>query len=282
MKKTGISGKRMLAVLLSLIFLFAAGCGEDGGQPADAEALVREARTNANAIANCTATLTNSLNYSVDGRAVVQQTASSQTYFSTPYRMKSTQSAQLDGVSENTLSYTITEEDGVWFYSKSGDEPWQKTRVQAMGTTPLEQVDILRLLPNITGQKYVRSTTVNGRKVHKVELTFQSAAVRSMLETIVTSSGIASGSQTIVPALLESAPEVYGYCYIAEDDAQIVRLELDATEALNTIFQKIDGASIAVSVSKAVISGDLSNIGKAETVELPDEAKSAQESNAVG
>ena len=96
------------------------------------------------------------------------------------------------------------------------------------------------------------------------------------------SSGMGDGSQTLVQELLASTPAVYGYCYIGKDDGRLLRMELDTTEALNTVFSKISGDSVKVSISKSVLTGELFNCNAAAPVELPPEAASAQTVEAAG
>ncbi|MBW7573038.1 hypothetical protein [Caproiciproducens faecalis] len=260
------------ALLLSL-----AACGKK----ADADVLMREAKTNANAIQNCTATINNTLEFSANNKPFTYQTDSTSVYWAKPFALKSTQTSLLGGVTGSSVSYTVSDSDGVWFYSNAGSG-WQKTTAEGIASTPLEQIDILRLFGNVTAQKYVRETTLDSVKVHKIELTFQSEVLRSTIENIVTATGMSKGSQTVVQTLLDSAPAIYGYCYVDEAASQIVRVELDATEAVNQIFQNIDGSGTTVTVSKCEISGNITGIGKAPAVELPADASAAQTVQAAG
>ena len=251
------------------------------GKKADADVLMREAKTNANAIQNCTAVISSTLQFAANGKQNIFKTGNEIVYWAKPFALKSTQTSLLGGTAGNSVSYTVTDSSGVWFYSSSGGE-WQKTSAGNIGTTPLEQVDILRLLDSVSSQKYVRETTLGSQKVHKLEITFQSEVLRSTIENIVTATGMGKGSQTVVQTLLDSSPAVYGYCYIDETTGQIARIELDATEAINKIFQNIDGNGITVNVSKCDITGDIGNIGKAPAVELPPQASAAQTVQAAG
>jgi len=260
----------------SMICLMA-GCAKK----ADADVLMREAKANANAIQSCTATINSTLEFNANGKQNTFKTGNEIVYWAKPFAMKSTQSSLLGGTTGNSVSYTVTDSKGVWFYSESGGA-WQKTAAGNTGTAPLEQVDILGLLDSVSGQKYVREMTLGSQKVHKLELTFRSEVLRSTVENIVTATGMAQGSQTIVQTLLDSAPAIYGYCYIDQSSGQIVRIELDVTDIVNKIFQDIEGSDITVAVSKCSISGDISNIGKAPAVELPPQAAAAQTVQAAG
>ncbi len=251
------------------------------GKKVDADVLMREAKTNANAIQNCSATISSTLEFTANGKRNTFKTGNEVVYWAKPFALKSTQTSLLSDKAGSGVSYTITDGGDVWFYSDSGSG-WQKTSAQNVGTTPLEQIDILRLLGSVSGQKYVREATLGSQKVHKLEITFQSEVLRSTIENIVTASGMGQGSQTVVQTLLDSAPAIYGYCYIDESTGQIIRVELDATEAVNRIFQNIDGSGITINVSKCEIAGEISNIGKAPAVELPPQAAAAQTVQAAG
>ncbi len=248
---------------------------------ADADVLMREALTNANAIQSCTAAFSSKLEFTANSKQNIFQTGNEIVYQAKPFSLKSTQTSLLGKTPGSSTSYTVTDGNGVWFYSNSGSG-WQKTSAGNIDTTPLRQVDIFRLLGSVKGQKYVRETTLNSKKVHKLELTFQSEVLRSTLENIVTATGMGQGSLTIVQTLLDSADDIYGYCYIDEETGEIIRIELDATEAVNQIFKNIDGSGITVNVSKCEISGEVGNIGKAPAVELPPEAAAAQTVDAQG
>lgn len=269
--------KAILFLCAAVLLLGLSACGKK----ADADVLMREAKTNANAIENCSASYVSELVFTANGKESVFKTNANCVYRAKPFALKSTQNTLLGSTATSSVSYTVTDPDGVWFYSNTGSG-WQKTSAEDVGTTPLEQIDILRLTESISGQKYVRETEINSRKVHKIELTFQSNALRSTVETIVTATGMGQGSKTIVQTLLENAPAVYGYGYVDESTGQLVRLELDATEAVNKIFQSIDGSGIKVNVSRCVTSGDITNIGKAPAVTLPADAAAAQTVQAAG
>ena len=250
------------------------------GKP-DVDVLMREARTNANAIQNCSATISNELVFSANGKENHCQTGNQLVYWAKPFAIKATQTSLLGGKTDSSVSYTVTDAKGMWFYSESGGT-WQKTSAGNIDTTPLAQVDILRLLGSVKSQKYVREETLNSKKVQKVELTFQNEVLRNTIETIVTATNMGQGSKTIVQTLLDSADDVYGYCYVDETSGEIVRIEFDATEAVNHIFKNIDGSGITINVSKCKISGDITNIGKTPAVELPPQAAAAQAVEAAG
>lgn len=264
-------------LLAGSIICSMAGCAKK----ADADVLMREAKTNASAIQNCAATVSNTLEFTANGKKSTFQTGNEIVYWAKPFAIKSTQTSLLGGTTGSSVSYTVTDSKGVWFYAESGGA-WQKTPAGNVKATPLDQVDILGLLANVSSQKYVREMTLGSQKVHKLELTFQSEVLRSTIENIVTATGMAQGSQTIVQTLLNSAPAVYGYCYLDETSGQIVRMELDVTDVINKIFQSIDGSNVTVVVSKCSISGDISNIGKAPAVKLPPQADAAQTVQAAG
>ncbi len=273
MKRSKITG----LVLIICLLLSLAACGSK----ADADVLMREASANAEKIQNCTASINNTLEFTANGKANQFKTGNEIVYYAKPFALKSTQTSLLGSTTANSTSYTVTDSDGIWFYSNSG-AGWQKTSAGDIDTTPLRQVDILRLLDSVKSQKYVRETTLDSVKVHKLELTFQSEVLRSTLENIVTATGMGQGSTTIVQTLLDGAGDIYGYCYIDESTGQIARIELDATEAVNKIFQNIDGSGVTVNVSKCLMEGSISNIGKAPGVALPAEASAAQNVQAQG
>lgn len=273
MKQLKIAG--FFLVLCMLFFLTACGGGED------ADVLMREASANAEKIQNCTASISSTLEFTANGKQNHFKTGNEIVYYAKPFALKSTQTSLIGETTGNSTSYTVTDANGIWFYSNSG-AGWQKTSAGDIDTTPLRQVDILRLLDSVKGQKYVRETTLDSVKVHKLELTFQSEVLRSTVENIVTATGMGQGSSTIVQTLLDGTGDIYGYCYIDETTGQIARIELDATEAVNKIFQNIDGSGVTVNVAKCEIAGNVGSIGKAPGVALPAEAAAAQNVEAQG
>lgn len=275
-----IQWKKAAGTVLGAMLAFSlAACG--GAPSADAGVLMREAANNASALLSCSASMNSTVEFTANTKPFSFQTAHSVLYQAKPFTLKSSQSSSAAGTDGQTASYTVTEGDGVWFYSNA-DGKWQKTPAGNIDTTPAAQVDVLRLLANVKSQKYVRETTLNSKAVHKLELTFDSEVLRSTLENIVTAAGMGEGSSTIVQTLLDSADEVYGYCYIDKDTGALVRVDLDATEAVNKIFHNIDGGNVTINISKCVLSGDITGINRAVDIQLPEEAASAQVVQAQG
>lgn len=273
MKRNAFAG-----IVLSVFIIGSfSGCGKQ----TDPDVLMREAKANAGELTSCTASIKNTLEFTVDGQQKHYQTENNVTYQAKPFALKSVQTAKLDQADSNSTTYNLSDTQGIWFYSQS-DGVWQKTSAGSIDTTPFHQIDILRLLEHVKGQKYVREVNLGAGKAHKLELTFKSEVLRSTVENIVTATGIGNGSSTIVQALLDSADDIYGYCYIDEKTGQIAQLELDATQALNKVFQNIDGSSVKIIVTKCMISGKIDNIGMAPAVKLPAEAANAQTVEAHG
>lgn len=270
--------KRGLTLFLILAAVFVlSGCG---GRP-DAAVLFREAKADADRIESCSASFDNTLVFTANGEKHSFHTSNKIVYHARPFALKSDQTSALDGVSGGGETYTAEEGGRLWsYYNASGK--WKKTDAQGTSTSPEDQIDILRMLDGVGDQKYVRETTCDSQKVHKIELKLQSEVLRSTIESIVTSSGLAKGSSTVVQALLDGSPDLYGYCYISVDGGQIVRVELDAAQALNTIFGNIDGSDVAVNVSECLIAGNLSDIGSAPAVTLPEGASDASSVEAYG
>lgn len=271
-----MKGKLILPLVLTVLLCFG-GCAPKQ----DAGILFREAKSNAEGLKSCTATLTNTLQFAANGKKHAFQSSSQVLFHASPFAVKSIQSVKSDGTSSSQETYTVTQDGGLWFYCKNGGV-WQKTGAQNLDTSPESQIDILRVLNTVSGEKYVRETDLNGRKVHKLELDFSSEILRSPIETIVSSTGMAKDSKTIVQTLIDSAPTVYGYGYVDAETGQLVRVECDLADELNSIFQKIDGGSITVQVEKSSISGDIGTIGSAPSVVLPEEAKEASSVEASG
>jgi hypothetical protein len=272
-----IHKKRAVSFLTALLFLALTACTASP----DADVLFREAKTNAGAISNCTATYRNDLAFTANGKKFSSLNGNEIVYRNKPFALKSSQTAQTDGKSAGTVTYTVADSKGLWFYSDTGNG-WQKTSAGNIDTTPGSQIDILRLLTYVKSEKYVRDLTLNSKRVQKLELTFQNEVLRSTIEAIVTSTGMGDGSKTIVQTLLDSAEDVYGYCYIDVATGEIARIELDATTPVNTVFKNIDGSSVSVNITKCVITGDIDSIGKAPAVELPPQAAAAQSVEAAG
>lgn len=269
--------KRWGAALLAVLFCLPTGCG---GNP-DAGLLFREAKANAAQIKSCATTMESTLVFDVDGKRHTVLSSDKTQYIANPFALKSAETSQNDGVSAQSVTYTVTQNGKLWFYCQSGGR-WQKSAVQNMDTTPGAQVDILRLTGYASGEKYVRREDLNARSVHKLELTMSSEVLRSMVEAIVTAAGMGDGSKTIVQTLLDGAQPIYGYAYVDTQSGQFVRLECDMSEVLDGVFQNIDGSSVKVHVEKAVVSGDLSGIGASAAVSLPADAAAASSVEASG
>lgn len=263
-------------LMLASLFIFS-GCGS---QP-DAEVLFREAKTGAEQIKSCSSVFESTLVFTANGKKHSFQSSNKIVYHAQPFLVKSEQSSSLDGVSAGGDTYTAEEDGRLWsYYSTSGR--WMKTDAQGTSTAPNDQIEFLSLLNGGKEPKYVRETTLNSQKIHKIELKLQNEILRSTIESIVTSSGLAKGSDTIVQTLLDSAPDLYGYCYITADSGRLVRVEIDAAQTLDTIFQNIDGSDVTVNVTKCTIEGTLSDIDSAPAAALPEGAKNASSVQAYG
>lgn len=250
------------------------------GQP-DAGVLVREATNNASAMKSCNAKIDNTLVFKVNGSRHSFQSTDQLIYNANPFAVKSVQTSNDDGSSGSSETYTVTEKGGVSFYCKTASG-WRKTGSGNLDTSPSAQIETLQMLNSVDDQKYVRTTEIGSQKVHKIELKLKSEVLRSTIENIVTASGMGSGSKTIVQTLLDSVPAIYGYCYIGVDSGKLMRLELDATDAVNRVFQDIDGNTVKITVLKSEMSGDLSGIDSTPAVVLPQAAKSASSMQAEG
>jgi hypothetical protein len=256
-------------------------CGSSSAGRPDAAVLLREARTAADSMSSCAASVSDELVFSANSRQHTRSAKTDLVYAANPFGLKSVQSSGIDGVSADSETYLITENGGISFYCRTSSG-WQKSSAENLDVTPSAQIDILKLLGESESQTYVRDVSIGTHNTHKIELKLQNEALRSTIENIVTLSGMAGGSKTIVQTLLDSAPALYGYCYVDAESGEPLRIELDASDALNQIFEKVSGSSISVKISKCVLRGDFSDFGSASAVSLPDEAKNAVSVQAKG
>lgn len=247
----------------------------------DAGVLLREAKADAQGMQSCTASIRQTLVFTADGAQHTLSSSNQIQYTAKPFALKSVQTAQNDGTSGGSETYTVTEDGRISFYFQPNGV-WQKTDAGNLDTDPAAQVDILRLLDDAQDQSYVRQMTLDGQDVHKIELRLSSEALRSSVESIVTAAGMADDSSTVVQALLDGAQPLYGYCYVSVDTGRIVRIEADLTQEADRIFQNIDGSDVKVHVTKCEISGDISAIDNTPAAELPKEAKDAASVQAYG
>lgn len=247
----------------------------------DAGVLLREAKADAEQMQSCEASIRQTLVFTADGAQHTYSSSNQIQYTAKPFALKSVQTAQNDETSGGGETYTMTEDGKLFFYFKPNGA-WQKTDAGDLDTDPAAQVDILRLLNDAQDQSYVRQMTLDGQNVHKIELKLSNEVLRSAVESIVTAAGMADDSRTVVQTLLDGAPPLYGYCYVAADTGRIVRVEADLTEEADQLFRNIDGSKVSVHVSKCEISGDISNVDGAPAVELPKEAENAASVQAYG
>lgn len=273
MKKQWTFAAMALALWISVLCI---ACSP-ADQP-DPAVLLREALAQANAMESCEASFSRDLEFSVGAEKQQFHSEVSSVYFADPFCLKSTQDT---GTGNPLVTYTMTENGQCWFYAES-DGGWLRTPAETLNTTPLEQIELLRLLKDATDPHLVREEPVDGAPAYKLELTFPVEALRSSIEAIATASGMGGGSQTLVQELLDAAPPVYGYCLIEKETGFLLRAELDTTEVLNDVFSKISGDRVKVSVSKSILSGEISNRDAASPIELPPDAAAARTIEAAG
>ena len=269
--------KRLCAVLTAASALLLVACSSNP----DAGVMVREAKSGISGMKNCTASVSSTLIFTVNGTRHSFQTTNDTDYNASPFALKSSLTSNNDGSTNKNVTYTVTENGKIGFYCKSATG-WQKSQVQNMDTSAAAQISMLQMLSNVDDQKFVRQTAIGSQKVQKIELKLKSEVLRSTIENIVTASGMGNGSKTIVQTLLDSAPTIYGYCYLGVDSGKLVRLELDAADPVNQIFRNIDGSTVQIIVEKCVTTGDLSKIDSTPAVVLPQEAKDASSVVAQG
>ena len=269
--------KRGIAILAAAAACLLTSCS----RAPDAGVLVREAKSESAALKSCSAVVSSTLAFTANGTLHSFRSTDRLSYQAEPFAVKSVQSSDSDGASGGSETYTVAENGGAGFYFK-GPSGWKKTGAGNLDTSPAAQIEPLRMFDRVDDQKYVRAMELNSVKVHKIELKLKNEVLRSAVENIVTASGMGKGSETIVQTLLDSAPPVYGYCYLAADSGKAVRLELDAADAVNRIFTDIDGSSVKVTVSKCELSCDLAGIDSTPDIALPAEAKNASSVAAEG
>lgn len=268
------SAYRLAAWILAacMIFLFTS-CD----QPADPEVILRESLAKSEKIANCEATYRYSLTFHSEEKETRVSTSVDSTYFSSPFRLKEERTT--NGTTSTT--YLEAEDQDIWYYAKMEDG-WKKVNVENQDRSPTKLLASLNLLKSAEQPKLVREEEWDGTPAYKLELSFPADTLHNTIAEIVAASGMGNGSQTLVSALLESVPPLFGYCYIAKESGLPLALELDATDALNTVFSNIDGDSVQITVSESIISGTIRNPDSADPFDLPPEAAAAEIMEAAG
>lgn len=277
--------KSLSLCALAAVFLVSCGKSEKSSsvpvrQP-DAGVLFREAKSSAEDIKSCEATFESSLVFTAGEKRYSFLSSEKSIYTAKPFALKATRSSSNDGLSSAVSTYALEENGGIWFYSRSG-KGWEKADASGLDISPLEQINILSLLTKTDSEAYVREIKTGSVITHKIELKMNREILRSAIENIVTASGIAAGSHTIVQTLLNSSPPVYAYAYLDAKTGLPVRIEMDAAEEIDRIFQNIDGAEVKIRVSGYKISGTVSKVGSAGPVILPEEALKAHKVEAQG
>lgn len=275
-----INFEKQLIILLLTAAVICSLCSCSKNSP-DAGVIMREAQNSAEKMGSCESTYKRTLIFSAGGNQYDCASASDISYVSNPFTLKSVQTSKNGNSQSENESYTVTSGNKLWYYCKSGGT-WQKTEAAGLNTSPLEQLDALRLLKQTESYNYVREMDYSSQRVHKIEVKFKDEILRSTIEDITDKTGMAKNSKTIVQTLLDSAPDIYGYCYVNKSSGNIVHIEADVTDAVNSVFKNIDGASVKISVSKCDISGDIKSIGKKINISLPEDAENAADVQAYG
>lgn len=246
-------------------------------QPADPEVILRESLAKSEEIASCESSYRYSLTYRSEEKETQVSTSIDSTYFSSPFLLREERST--NGTASTT--YLLAENQDIWYYAKMEDG-WKKVNVDHQDRSPTKLMASLSLLKSAEQPKLVREEDWNGTPAYKLELSFPAETLQNTIAEIVATSGMGNGSQTLVPTLLESVPPLFGYCYIARDSGLPLALELDTTDALNTVFSNIDGGSVRITVAESTISGTIRNQNNADLFDLPPEAAAAEMMEAAG
>lgn len=275
-----INFKKQLIIALLTVTAVCFLCSCSKNSP-DAGVIMREAENNAEKMESCKSVYQRSLTFSAGGEKYECTSSSNITYTANPFTLKSVGISKSGGTQSENESYTVTNGGKLWYYCKSGSS-WQKTEADGLNTSPLEQIDALRLLKSAESYKFVRETAYNSQNANKIEVKFKNEILRSTIEDITDKTGMSKNSKTIVQTLLDGAPDIYGYIYVNKGTGNIIHIEADVTDAVNSIFKNIDGSSVKINVDKCEITGSITDIGKKNNISLPADAESAADVQAYG
>ncbi len=312
-------GRRRGAWLLAACLLpglLLAGCRGDSGSQPDAGAIFREAYAKAEDAAGSTSWYESRFSFSPSGAGALTdgltdgsehadgaasgETSGSQADGSREYSLRSdavyrkapfglyTVSVSNAAGTPGTLESYAVEGDGEFLlYTASGEE-WTKSSSKELDTSPKEQVELLKLLSQATSQSYLREEEYGGAMCHKLEMTFTGEALRNVVETVVSASGMDISGSGLSGLLVESLSNredgdaVRGYCWIEKDTGLLAYLEIDAGEILQKTFSSIDGAENGVTIEECKITGGFTEVEGGTFPDLPEEAQSASSTEAVG
>ncbi len=256
-------------------------CSCTGSRDADAGVIMREAKSNAEKMASCSAAYKLSLSFTADGEKYAYSSGGDTSYTAEPFTLKNVLTYSDCGSRSQDESYTAADGEKLWYYFKSGGT-WQKTDASGLDKSPLEQIDALRILKSAESYKFVRETSFESQDSYKIEVKFKSEILRPVMEYITEKTGMSKNSKTIVKALLDGAPDIYGYCYVNKSTGSIIHTEVDAAAAVNSVFKNIDGSDVNVTADKCTISGSINNIGTEKAASLPSGAEKAAGVQACG
>ena len=300
----------MLIPTVLLPGLLFAGCqGGQGGQP-DAGAIFREAYAKAEDSAGSTSWYESNFSFSPSGTAALTNgeaeaetagegtesgAAGGQSYSlrsDTVYRKEPfglyTVSVSNAGGTPGTLESYMIKGDGEYLLYTASDDVWTKSSLQEINTDSKEQVELLKLLSQAKSQSYLREEELDGILCHKLEITFSGEALRNVVETVVSASGMDASGSGLAGLLVESLSNredgdaVRGYCWIEKDTGLLTRVEIDGAEILQKTFSSIDGAENGVTIQECKITGGFTEVEGGTFPDLPEEAQSASSAEAVG
>ncbi len=274
------------ALLASIFFLFACS-----SETPDAGALFREAYSLAGSMENGTLYYESQLTFTIqeleDSPTYSFSQRNDTTYRKDPFGLYTLAVSNAAGAPSTLESYVLEENGSFVQYSQSGDG-WFKTPLEELDTDPQKQLDMLQLLSHVKGQSYLREEEWEGIAAHKLELSFDGECLRSLLETLIVSSGMDSSAGELTDVLIESLNSLengtglHGYCWISKEDGRLLHLELDASQRMQQVFEAIDGAEDAVKISQCTLAAGFSDIGGTKFPSLPEEAQNASSVEAVG
>ena len=298
----GCGKKAFLLAVCVLPGLLFAGC--QGGSQPDGGAIFREAYAKAEAASGSTSWYESNFSFSPSGlSALTEESAgdsaeaaegeqsysmrSDTVYRKDPFGLYTVSVSNTAGTPGSMETYIVEGENEYLFYTSSGDG-WTKSSGAQMDTDPASQVELLKLLSESTSQSYLREEELDGILCHKLEVTFSGEALRNVVETVVSASGMDSSGSGLSGLLVESLSNredgdaVRGYCWIEKDSGLLAKLEIDGGDILQKTFSSIDGAENGVTIGECKISGGFTEIEGGTFPDLPEEAQNASSTEAVG
>ncbi|MEL7610494.1 MAG: DUF6612 family protein [Bacillota bacterium] len=264
--------KRCIAFTAALLAFFILFAGT--AQALTVNELLQSATEKMETATGFTAKSTVDLNMSVQDEKLAIRIVSDIKFVRDPLLLKMKNTVTVDNERQKSEIYAQLEENELAIYTVMGKAvsraalPMTEDALAQSTAAALSE----QYLDSYKELKYFGKDKINGKHVYVLTARLDATAVRDQVESSMTGDILDAIGTQYLDAILSSMDDVPVTLYIQQSTRQFVRIEIDMSELMNTVFEKIGTLAEETSgmkVDRYFITVDMSNINKVKPFKIP-------------